>query len=32
MDYDNNLDLSNVYIPDFDKMVDPMAILQKNNI
>lgn len=31
MDYDNNLDLTNVYIQDFDKMVDPMVTL-KNNI
>ncbi len=28
MDYDNNLDLTNVCIQDFDKMVDPMVILK----
>jgi len=30
MDYDNNLDLTNVYIQDFDRMVDPMVILENN--
>ena len=29
MDYGSNLDLTNVYIQDFEVMVDPMAILQE---
>ena len=30
MDYDNNHDLTNVYIPDFDRRVDPMVILNEH--
>lgn len=29
MDYGNNLDLTNVYIQDFEVMVDPRVILEE---